>query len=75
MVTFYKVEWEGYGLEDATWKSVDELLEEDLGWMIEEYEAALQAPTDDTELAIMSIFTSDSFAVSKPPRSTQPRIS
>jgi hypothetical protein len=64
MVTFYKVEWEGYGLEDATWKSVDELVEEGLQWMIDDYEMAVHQAGDERDLAIMSIFTCDSLAVS-----------
>jgi hypothetical protein len=57
MVVFYKVEWEGYGLQDATWKSVDDLVEEGLQWMIDDYEAEQHRPSDEAELAIMSMFT------------------
>jgi hypothetical protein len=67
MVTFYKVEWEGYGLEDATWKPVDELVEEGLQWMIDDYEMAQRQPHDETELAIMSMFTQE-FLSNKPRR-------
>lgn len=59
MVTFYKVEWEGYGLEEATWKSVDELVEEGLQWMIDDYENAVQQSNEESELVIMSIFTEE----------------
>ena len=59
LVTYYKVEWEGYSLDDATWKPVDELVDEGLQWMIDDYEMGQHEPGDEVELAIMSIFTTD----------------
>ena len=59
LVTYYKVEWEGYSLDDATWKPVDELVDEGLHWMIDDYEMGQHEPGDEVELAIMSIFTTD----------------
>jgi len=69
MVVFYKVEWEGYSLEDATWKSVDELVAEGLQWMIDDYERNQHPLAEETELAMMTMFTEQVFKLmNKPPR-------
>lgn len=58
LVTFYKVEWEGYPIEEATWKPMDELVNEGLQDMIDDYEAALQqAASDESDLAVMMLVT------------------
>jgi len=59
MVLYYKVEWEGYPLEDATWKPADELVEEGLQWMIDDYEMAQHQKNDELDLASMYTFSVD----------------
>ena len=59
-VVSYKVEWEGYGPEDATWKTEDELVDEGLEWMIRDYEMRVHPQDDELDLAEMHVFSSHS---------------
>ena len=56
-VVSYKVEWEGYGPEDGTWKTVDELVEEGLEWMINDYEMRVHQQNDELDLATACTFS------------------
>ena len=56
-VVFYKVEWEGYGEEDATWKSEEEVVNEGLEWMIRDYEMGLHQRSDELDLGMAWVFT------------------
>jgi hypothetical protein len=59
-VISYKVEWEGYGPEDATWKTVDELVDEGLEWMIHDYEMRVHQQNEELDLASVCTFTATS---------------
>ena len=55
-VVFYKVEWEGYGVEDATWKSEEEVVNEGLEWMIRDYEMRIHQRGDELDLGMAWVF-------------------
>ena len=57
-VVFYKVEWEGYGEEDATWKSEEEVINEGLEWMIRDYEMRIHQQGDELDLGMALVFSS-----------------
>ena len=54
---FYKVEWEGYGEDDATWKSEEEVIDEGLEWMIADYEMRMYQRGDELDLGRMLVLT------------------
>jgi transposase InsO family protein len=54
-VVSYKVEWEGYGPEDATWKTEEELVDEGLEWMIRDYEMLVHQQNDELDLAAVCV--------------------
>ena len=56
-VVSYKVEWEGYGPDDGTWKTEEELIDEGLEWMIRDYEMQLHQRNDELDLAEMHVFS------------------
>ena len=56
-VVFYKVEWEGYGEDDATWKSEEEVIDEGLEWMIADYEMRMYQRSDELDLGRMLVLT------------------
>jgi hypothetical protein len=56
-VVFYKIEWEGYGEEDATWKSEEEVIEEGLEWMIRDYEMEIHQQGDELDLGTAFVFS------------------
>ena len=61
MVIYYQVEWEGFGLEDATWEPMDKLVEQGLQWMIDDYELLQRRMDDEADLG-----TQYNFAVTGP---------
>jgi hypothetical protein len=56
-VVFYKIEWEGYGVEDATWKTEEEVIEEGLEWMIRDYEMRIHQQGDELDLGMACVFS------------------
>ena len=56
-IVSYKVEWEGYGPDDGTWKTEEELIDEGLEWMIRDYEMQLHQQDDELDLAEMHVFS------------------
>ena len=56
-VVFYKVEWKGYGPEDATWKTEEEVIEEGLQWMIHDHEMAVHQRGDELDVATICVFS------------------
>jgi hypothetical protein len=56
-VVFYKIEWEGYGVEDATWKTEEEVIEEGLEWMIRDYEMMIHQQGDELDLGMACVFS------------------
>jgi hypothetical protein len=56
-VVSYKVEWEGYGPEDATWKTEEEVIDEGLEWMIRDYEMRLHQQGDELDLGTACVFS------------------
>ena len=56
-VVFYKIEWEGYGADDATWKSEEEVIEEGLEWMIHDYEIRMHQQGDELDLGMAFVFS------------------
>jgi hypothetical protein len=56
-VVSYKIEWEGYGPEDATWKTEQEVIDEGLEWMIRDYEMALHQRGDELDVGTVCVFS------------------
>jgi hypothetical protein len=56
-VVSYKIEWEGYGPEDATWKTEEELIDEGLEWMIRDYEMAVHQRGDELDVGTVCVFS------------------
>jgi hypothetical protein len=56
-VVFYKIEWEGYGEENGTWKTEEEVMEEGLEWMIRDYEMRIHQQGDELDLGTMWVFS------------------
>ena len=56
-VVSYKIEWEGYGVEDATWKTEEEVIDEGLAWMIRDYEMRVHQQGDELDLGMAYAFT------------------
>jgi hypothetical protein len=56
-VVSYKIEWEGYGVEDATWKTEEEVIEEGLEWMIRDYEMRIHQQGDELDLGTACVFS------------------
>jgi hypothetical protein len=56
-VVFYKIEWEGYGVEDATWKTEEEVVDEGLEWMIRDYEMRIHQQGDELDLGMACVFS------------------
>ena len=64
-IVSYKVEWEGYGPDDGTWKTEEELIDEGLEWMIRDYEMRLHQQNDELDLAEMHVFSLPSYPTDK----------
>jgi hypothetical protein len=56
-VVFYKIEWEGYGVEDATWKTEEEVIDEGLEWMIRDYEMRIHQQGDELDVGMACVFS------------------
>ena len=55
-VVYYKVEWEGYDESEATWHPVEWFDDQDLQWMIDDYESQQRRPVGTPDLATEYFF-------------------
>jgi transposase InsO family protein len=55
-VVYYKVEWEGYDESEATWHPVEWFEDQDLQWMIDDYESQQRRPVGTPDLATEYFF-------------------
>ena len=55
-VVYYKVEWEGYDESEPTWDPVEWFEDQDLQWMIDDYEGQQRQPVGTPDLATEYFF-------------------